>query len=338
MDDGRQPGDRLEKLVGLAALSVSIELILFKFLPDVSTAVIQHDTSALTDFTAYERGYIVPGSVHHARFLGNYLLYFLAKAIGSVFYSGDIRLHPLRIAAAILTPVYAVAGAYLPIRSGSGFSWREFLTAYSLMVLIGLYVFYPADMPSLACLSVAIFFLLQRKLGAALLATMLLGLYRETSFHMVWLVAVWAWCDTSSSQRERIAWPGIFALAFAIEYIVVRRFFPGPVSSAAGGFILDPRVLFLEKGTLSLTSLCSLGLAVLFPVACLGAMRGLDRTDWKRRFFVINCYVFPGWLVFYRMMNGNLSEFRMLFPVLIVCIYGIAYGHRQKRAAELSEA
>jgi hypothetical protein len=65
-------------------------------------------------------------------------------------------------------------------------------------------------------------------------------------------------------------------------------------------------------------------------------MRGVPRTDWRRGFFVANSWAFPAWLLFYRMLNGNLSEFRLLFPVLIPCIYGIAYGHsRQSGGAQV---
>jgi hypothetical protein len=119
---------------------------------------------------------------------------------------------------------------------------------------------------------------------------------------------------------------------FVAEYVAVRHFFPGPVSSA-GGLILDPRRLFLDKGLLSLTTICSVGLAALFPIACLAKLRATGgANDWRFRFFELNCYVFPGWLVFYRMMNGNLSEFRMLFPALLPCMYGIAYSARRLRS------
>src|SRR5579871_2423537 len=111
--------ERLEKLLSLAALGFSIELVLFKFLPDLATAVIQQRPSSLADFSQFEREYMVPGSVHHARFLGNYILYYVAELIATVDHSADVRLHPLRVAAGLLTPLYAFVGAYLPLRSGS---------------------------------------------------------------------------------------------------------------------------------------------------------------------------------------------------------------------------
>jgi hypothetical protein len=320
--------DRAEKLIGCAALCFAIELVLFKFLPDVSTAAIQHGQSALGDFAQFDREYLVPGSVHHARFLGNYILYYLAQLLSYVDHSGDLRLHPLRVAAGILTPCYAYIGAHCALADRQGLQWRYFFVTYALAVVMGLYVFYPADMPSLAFLSVALYFLLRERLPAALLFTLVTGLFRETSFHMVWFVALWAWCDGSRSPGERVGWLAAFCLAFVLEYVAVRHFFPGPVSSA-GGIIIDPRVLFPDRSLLSLTMICSVGLATLYPLACLLKLRGADtggQADWRLRFLVINAYAFPAWLVFYRMMAGNLSEFRMLFPALLPCMYGIAYG------------
>lgn len=324
--------ETLEKWLGVAALALSIELIFFKFMPDVSTAILQHAQSPLTDFDVFKREYLMPGSVHQARFLGNYVLWFLAKAIGAWVHSDDFRLHPLRIAAAILTPLYAVAGAWLPLRSTREFEWRSFLVPYSLMILLGLYVFYPSDVPSLACLSVALFCLLRGQLLFALIATLLTGLFRETSFHMIWLVALWMGCDESVPWRRRWLWAGVFTVAFVSEYWLVRRFFPAPLSSATGGINLDPRSIFLDRGSMSLTALCSLGLAVLFPITCWIRVQAVAERDWRRRFFIGNCWAFPAWLIFYRVMNGNLSELRMLFPVLIPCIYGIAYGRAGLRA------
>jgi hypothetical protein len=316
--------DEAEKLISVAALVISIELVLFKFLPDVSTAVIQHLTSSLMDFATFEKDYLRPGSVFHPRFLGNYLLYDLAKLIGRAFHSNDPRLHPLRVAAGIVTPVYAWLGTYFVLQRGGRMDWRYFLAAYALVVLMGLYVFYPGDMPSFAFLSLALWALLRERLVAALLLMLITGLFRESAFHMVWLVAAWAWCSRSRLLQERLFWPCMFALAFAVEYVAVRHFFPGPVSSA-GGVILDPRRLFLDKGLLSLTTLCSLGLAALFPLAGLLTARDIPQGDWRGRFFELNCYIFPAWIVFYRMMNGNIAEFRMLLPAILPCIYGVAY-------------
>ena len=118
------------------------------------------------------------------------------------------------------------------------------------------------------------------------------GLYRETSFHLVWLVASWALCSRSQALATRLAWVGAFAAGFVCEYMLVRHFFPGPVSST-GGVLLDPRVLFLDESMLSLTNLCSVGLAALFPVACLLRVRDIPRTDWRRGFFTVNAWVFP---------------------------------------------
>jgi len=332
MSSGGLSIERGEKLLSLAALAICFELVLFKFLPDLSTAVLQQRVSSLMSFRVFEEGYIQPGSVHHARFLGNYILYDLARLLSTVLHSADSRLHPLRVAAAILTPLYAWIGALPALMRSDVMQWRYFMVPYALAVIIGCYVFYPADMPSLACLSIALFMLLEEQMSGALLMMLLTGLFRETSLHMVVFVGAWAWCNQSRPLRERLMWPGMFAIAFAVEYVVVRQFFPGPVSSA-GGIVLDPRALFLGAGLLSLTTLCSLGLAALFPLGCLLRIRALAADDWRRQFFSLNCLAFPGWLVFYRMMAGNLSEFRMLFPVLIPCIYGIALGARGARAA-----
>lgn len=314
-----------EKLICLCAMGFAIELVLFKFLPDLSTALIQHAQSSLADFREFEREYLVPGSVHHARFLGNFILYRLAQALTNVFHSSDVRLHPLRVAAAILTPAYAYLGAWLPLQTRSRFAWRSFIAWYGLMVVVGLYVFYPADMPSLAFLSMSLFFVLEERLSIALVLMLMTGVFRETSFHVVWLIAVWAWCSRSATWPARWSWVIAFGLAFAAEYVGVRRLFPGPISSA-GGLILDPRILFLDRGLLSLTTVCSLGLAVLFPLACMLRISEIPPEDWRGSFFRLNCYAFPAWIVFYRMMAGNLSEFRMLFPAMIPCIYGIAYA------------
>src|SRR5262249_14357189 len=149
------------------------------------------------------------------------------------------------------------------LRDATTYSWRHFLALYSLAVLMGLYVFYPGDMSSLAFLSAALFFLLREELAIALALMLVTGLFRETSFHVVYFVAVWAVCSQTRSWQSRAACVTVFAVAFVVEYKLIRHFFPGPVA-AGGGIILDPRKIFLDKGFLSLTTICSLGLAALF--------------------------------------------------------------------------
>jgi len=104
--------------------------------------------------------------------------------------------------------------------------------------------------------------------------------------------------------------------------------------SSAGGLVLDPKAWFLEGGFLSLTTICSLGLACLLTLAALLRVRDITASDWRRAFFTINCCAFPAWIIFYRMMAGNLSEFRMLFPVLMPGIYGIAYASLARGAGD----
>jgi hypothetical protein len=315
----------VDKTIYLVFLTLCIELILFKFLPDISTGVVQNSTSSLADFAVFEQTYLRPGSVHHARFLGNNILYFLAKWIATFVSSNDIRLHPLRIAAGLLTPLYAFIGA-LPVLAGSAlYNWRAFFIPYAIAVMMGLYVFYPGDLPALAFLSVGLFFVLQERLGRALGIMLVVGLFRETSLHLLWFVAAWAMCAPSPSIMRKASWIVAFAAAFAVEYWAVRIYFPGPISST-GGLIYDPRELFLGKGMLSLTTLCSLLLAALFPLLCWAKIRVLPSSSWEIRFFTLNCAIFPLWIVFYRMLSGNISEFRMLLPAILPCIYGISYA------------
>jgi fumarate reductase subunit D len=325
----------VDQLLYCAALAISIELVLFKFLPDIATAVMQTDTSSLADFKTFENTYLVPGSVFHPRFLGNYILYSLAKFIAGGFSSPDVRLHPLRIAAGILTPLYACLGAAPVLIRARSYDWRAFLVPYALAVIMGLYVFYPCDIPALACLSAGIFFLLQERLALALLFMLLVGLYRESSFHMVWLVAAWAICARSPNFPRRASWVVIFGAAFLVEYLAIRRYFPGPVA-AGGGLIFDPIEIFLGRGMLSLTAICSLSLATLFPLACWAKLRSVPPVDWRTHFFILNCAVFPLWIVFYRILNGNVSEFRIFFPAIIPCIYGIAYAAANSSARQPS--
>ena len=313
-----------EKALGLLALFICIELIFFKFLPDLSTALVQRGSSALTSFDTFNAFYLKPRSVEYPRFLGRRILLAVADRLAPVLHSPDVRLHPLRVAAGLLTPVYAYAGAILALQTRQ-YSWRYFLVLYSMVALMGLYVFYPGDMPSFAMLSIALYCLLRERLGPALLFMLLTGMFRESSLHAVFFVLLWALCARDRPAPVRMAWVVGFGVAFAAQYVAIRQVFKGPISSV-GGVILDPRRLFLEPGLYSLTTLCSLGLALVVVLLCVLRTRSLPHEDWRYGFFRLNCYSLPLWIVFYRSLNGNISELRMLWPVLLPCIYGIAYA------------
>ncbi|HTC52154.1 MAG TPA: hypothetical protein VK700_09485 [Steroidobacteraceae bacterium] len=314
-----------EKLLSLIALALAIELVFFKFLPDIATGVIQGLPSSLTDFSLFRRDYLQPGTLAYTRFLGNQILWHAAQLISGLLHSQDLRLHPLRIAAGVLTPLYACVGAYPVLRSPMGLNWRYFMAAYAAMVLMSLYVFYPYDMPALALISVALYWLLKGDMGLTLVFMLLTGLFRETSFHVVTWVGLWMIIARTRPLRERVLWFAAFAAAFALEYRLLRHFYPGPVTGG-GHILIDPKAIFLAPGMLSLTAICSLGLEAVFAILCLNRLSTMSTTDWRRGFFIANCWVLPGWWIFYRMMDGNMAEFRLLLPAVLPCVYGLAYA------------
>jgi hypothetical protein len=321
--------EEINKYFAFAIIFICIDLVFFKFVPDIGTAVVQntnpHETY-LSSFSKFEGEYLAHNTVMSPRFLGTEIMYRLAKFIDLHIHSSDIRLHPLRIAAALVTPVYAFIGLYFVTFRKSRYDWKEFFSYFSLVTLIGLYVFYPGDMPSFAFLSVGLFFLLGDRLLAAFLLMLITGLFRETSFHLVIFVLLWGISNGKVKEFRRLTWVGLFIAGFLAEYLIIRHFFPGPVSMNENGFInLDPRNLFLGAGFASLTTICSLSLAAIFPIICVIRISKLENNEWRKKFFLMNCMIFPLWIVFYRAMGGNISEFRLLFPAILPCIYGISY-------------
>ncbi len=110
--------------------------------------------------------------------------------------------------------------------------------------------------------------------------------------------------DRSQSVGNRVSWVAAFALAFVVEYVAVRHYFPGPVS-AAGGVISTPWRCF------SAGECCRLRRFARWDWRpCSRSPAGMSCTstprDWRRSFFLLNCYAFPAWIVFfYRMMSGQ---------------------------------
>ena len=106
-----------------------MELIFFKFIPDIGTAFYQNGISTLTNFNVYSDFFLRPESVMYPRFLGNKILYETAILISSFYNSADLRLHPLRIAAGILTPLYFLIGL-CPIFFDKQFNSEKFIFFY----------------------------------------------------------------------------------------------------------------------------------------------------------------------------------------------------------------
>jgi hypothetical protein len=288
-------------------------------MPDIGTAYYQSGDSTLTSFAAYNEYYMTANSVHYARFFGNRILLDLAILINNFFPSADFRLHPLRISAAILTPLYFIIGAFPAIFISDKIYWQKFLTYYSLMFFSGLYVFYPCDAPSLALTSIGIYFFIENRVFQALFCMLLTGVFRESSFHFVIFSLIFSLTNVKASARF-LLFP-IFLISFLIEYKVIRYYFPGPISSI--GLLPGFQDLFTGKGLISLTTIVTLSLALTFPAKFL-LMRNTLEKDWIYDFLKINAYIFPIWILFYRLMSGNISEFRIMWPILIPCIYGIA--------------
>lgn len=328
-----------EIMLAILFCILMIEVVIFKYIPDVGTASYQNSISSLTSFDTYSNVYMAPGSVHHARFLGNLVLWHIADIISGFVHSVDMRLHPLRIAAAILTPFYFVLGVIPALLMRNIFDWKYFIVFYAVMFFGGLYVFYPCDAPALAGVSWAFYFLFQRKYLYVLAALLITGLFRESAFHIVVLAGIFMLTEKPRFQTEAIAWMALLSLAFLLEYIIVRKYYPGPISVNATTNSIDFREMFFGKGLWSLTSSVTLLLLALFPVfywvrKAISKMNmdlGVDshlkgQPPFVRRFFWLNCAAIPLWIVFYRAMGGNMTEFRIFWPVLLPVVYGIAWS------------
>ncbi|MDR3088525.1 MAG: hypothetical protein LBU39_01735 [Desulfobulbaceae bacterium] len=262
--------------------------------------------------------------MHSARFLGNYILYGLARLLDACFHSPDIRFHPLRIAAGMLTPLYFVIGVS-PIFSAAGtmLNWRVFLVGYAALFVSGMYIFYPCDAPSLALFSIGVFSLLRNRMPEVFTAMALMMLFRESAFHLVVLAAMWSATCRVENPARRLAWIFILASFFVIEYKLIRFWFPGPLTGT--GQLLLSREIFTGGALLSPTSLVTLPLVALPPLVYL-CVRNPDQTGVSLdKFFLLNCLAVPLWLIFYRVLGGNITEFRLLWPVLLPIIYGIAW-------------
>jgi hypothetical protein len=312
--------ERKDKIFVLLLFCLAIELIFFKFMPDLATATLPNQgPSQLADFKVFQSSYLTPGSVMYPRFAGTRVLFWLAKLVSGRVHSGDVRLHPLRIAAAILTPLYAMVGLLPVLIRSTRYRWQTYAALYCSYCVISLYVFYPYDMPSIALVSVAAFLIIEEQLGAALIVMLLAGIFRESSFHIVWFAFAWAICSRRTPAPRRLMVSILYLVAFIVEYLVVRMAYPG-----RGSITLDPYQILFGRGLWSLTCIVTLAILAIVPIHYF-VTRGIRfGPDWRHNFFVLNCAATPAWIIFYRIMGGNISELRMLIPILLPIFYGLA--------------
>ncbi len=229
-------------------------------------------------------------------------------------------MHPLRIAAGLTIPLYFTIGVIPAILSRNEYNAPCFIGLYAFVCAIALYTFAPYDIACASLLILGLWFLLNGRFWPCLITMIVTGLVRESSLHIIFFVGLAALL-TPGRWLEKILWIAAFALVYAVEYVAVRHFFPAPISSNI--WTLETiRDIFLGPGVLSLTSLFSVGLAVLIPLAVLLEIPADG--GWKARFFRINAYAFVFWILFYRVFNGNLSEFRLFLPALVPLIFGLS--------------
>lgn len=311
-------------IIFLASI-LTFELVIFKFTPDLGITLVQAvktgiDQSPLVSFDVYIYYFKRAGSVFYPRFLASDIQYYLAEGLARFVHSSDIRMHPLRIAEGVMVPIYFTIGVIPAILAQKTYNTIIFMTLYAFVCAMSLYTFTPYDIACASLLSLGLWFLLNGQLLLCLTAMIVAGPVRESSLHIVFFVALAALL-TPGRLPVKFGWVAVFGLFYSVEYIVIRHFFPAPVSSEAWS-LETVKDIFLGPGVVSLTSIFSVGLAILFPLAVLLEIPA--NGDWRAKFFRLNAYAFPIWMLFYRLFNGNLSEFRIFLPMFAPLIFALS--------------
>ncbi|PNG27300.1 hypothetical protein [Methylocella silvestris] len=327
-----------EMCVLYAMATVAFFLIFFKFSPDAGFVYFYNMTndvklaSDLVSVEQFKQHYLSSNSINYPRFLGNLIVYDLSNWIGALFKSTDPRLNPLRLSAAVVACVSFYIATVTPVLNARLLDRKTFFCLFAFMCLIGQYVYYPGDMSSLAFLSLSLYFVLQEKFIPAAIFMLATGLFRESAFHVVFFVAVWAACDWRMPLKNRAALVLGFAVLFVVEYKLIRLFYPAPISVVASETGIETSItkIFFERGLWSLTTVATLALHFLFLAYYFVTRDGRNSRSWRDRFFLVNCLALPLWIIFYRMLGGNISEFRLLFPALLPIVYGVAYNARSE--------
>lgn len=312
--------ETLLKLLALAATPALVLLFFLKFAPDISTAVWQHGDPAFSPLSNYPSYWkVLEEDVFQARFAGNWLVYGVAKGIERVIHiPSDPRLHPLRLAAAIVSTlsVYAGIAPVLFARWGR-WRWAVFYSVYMLLALLSIYVYTPYDLPSLAFISWSFVLMLGKKKWATLAVLLVGGCFRESMLHSVWFAVSML---VIPSLSLGLAWTAVYFVAYWAQWLIIRKIF----------FPSHARIDFkhILENVLTPTSWASAGILLLMATAALVVIarraRLAGRVSPLDRFFLIQVFMAPVWLVFYDFTGGNWAEFRMLTPIALPLAYALA--------------
>ncbi len=310
----------LLKALTVAAIPLLVFFELFKFAPDLAATASGHGTSPLVSFRAYRE---VLTGIHASRFAANEIVYWLARAIGGfVPRHADVRLHPLRLAAALVAAgaILATLAPFLSSRQAQRWSWRTFALFYLPVAFLSLQVYKPYDLTSTAVIAFALLALFSDRFALAFGLMIVAGLFRETSLHVVWFALCFAWLR---GGRRRLSWTAAMGLVWAAELTTIRHAFG--VQTHVGLALALPPDFFNPSLWLSvLATLIATGYAAVDLASRRAAFDGTEgQIAW--RFFALQVGVVVPWMIFYQIMGGGLAEFRLMLPVLLPLALSVAW-------------
>ena len=310
--------DLLLKLLALAITGPVVMVLFVKYLPD-HALLITDVPRILTGYDVFWEEMQRVGTFR-ARFASYYLNYYVGKAIEAlVGVPGDVRLHPLRLAAVVITTVslWVTAAPVLLDRTGR-WNWRLFYAGLMTMAVISLYLYLPFDFPALALISLGMVAVLRQQKVLAMVLLLACGLFRENNIHIAWF-AVSTLAIPALSVGCR--WAAAYVIAFFAEYWFLRKVVFTYEDNNITGVI---RENLLSPGSWMIVG-------IILALACVALVVVATRSARSRRvdpldaFFLIQFLMVPVWLAFYLLNGSNWSEFRIQLPTLLPLLYAFAY-------------
>lgn len=316
------PEDAAERLevwrkgIALIGIPIVVFTIFFKFAPDLAWAGYQRPPSYLTSFESFRSALV---GIHASRFAGNEIEFGLAKALAGIFgIPSDIRMHPLRIAAALTCSVY-IGLALLPMLSSRrrrAWRWSVYYSALLSIAALSLAIYKPYDLPALMFIALGLLAVLEDRWWLALGSVAACGPFRETGLHIVWIAVC---CAILRGGRRRFAMAAAMAAVWAVELKLIRWVFGIPGGFGFPGDLLSPSMWLSVVTVAAFAAVAALDLL---------ARRDAIRTSGEAKvylFFVIQILAIPAWIVFYRSSSAGLAEFRVLLPVVLPLAFSLAW-------------